>query len=158
MRDIPAASSFLPLATIGADPSLAEYAQIVSEDISSHLAEMKSVRIIARQPMRNGGRLPGFVARTIEAVNNALWADSAATINEEARKQFLYGICECQTFSLRLSGDLAVAVEYFDRALQLDRQSKKYFLCSRAYMPHVWMGRCVRNSPSGARIKWRLGY
>lgn len=168
--------SFLPLTTIGSDPSLAEYAQIVSEDIACHLTEMKSVRIIVPKPIRHAGRLPAFVAqgnvrriadqirvsvqvfrtdsgdvlwsetfdeslqsvaagqfaraplvaRTIEAVvNNALWADSAATVSEEARKQFFYGICECQSVTLGLGGDFSVAVEYFERALQLDPDIKE---------------------------------
>ncbi len=55
--------SFLPLATIGDESVLVEYARIASEDISNRLAESNSARVIAHEAAGSGHPLPKFLAQ-----------------------------------------------------------------------------------------------
>jgi DNA-binding winged helix-turn-helix (wHTH) protein/tetratricopeptide (TPR) repeat protein len=59
----PPTVTFLPLATIGDESTLVEYARTASEEISNRLAESKSVRVIASGSAENGHTSPKFVGQ-----------------------------------------------------------------------------------------------
>ncbi len=59
----PPTVTFLPLATIGDEPTLVEYARTASEEVSNRLAESKSVRVIASGSAENVHATPTFVGQ-----------------------------------------------------------------------------------------------